>query len=67
MITVSTAGKEYKETIGQAYVITANGITALRQAEGRSRHKRIAKMYVGKCFQPRAEIGNICVLAVLLS
>lgn len=42
-ISVITAGKEYKETIGQAYVITANGITALRKANGKSKHKRIAK------------------------
>ena len=42
-ISVITAGKEYRETIGQAYMITANGITALRKANGKSRHKRIAK------------------------
>ena len=42
-ITVLTAGKEYKETVGQAYVITANGITALRKANGKSKHKRIVK------------------------
>lgn len=42
-ISVITAGKEYTETIGQAYMITANGITALRKANGKSKHKRIAK------------------------
>lgn len=42
-ITVLTAGKEYKETIGQAYIITAKGLTALRKANGKSKHKRIAK------------------------
>ncbi len=42
-ITVISVGKEYKEQIGQAYVITANGITALRKASGKSKHKRIAK------------------------
>ena len=42
-ITVTAAGKEYSETIGQAYMITANGITALRKAKGKSKHKRIAK------------------------
>ena len=42
-ITVLTAGKEYTETIGQAYMITANGITAIRKANGKSKHKRIAK------------------------
>ncbi len=42
-ITVSTGGKEYTETIGQAYMITASGITAMRKANGKSKHKRIAK------------------------
>lgn len=42
-ITVLSAGKEYTETIGQAYMITANGITAIRKANGKSKHKRIAK------------------------
>lgn len=42
-ISVSIAGKEYKETIGQAYIITAKGITALRKANGKSKHKRITK------------------------
>ncbi len=42
-ITVSIAGKEYTETIGQAYMITARGITALRKAAGGSRHRRISK------------------------
>lgn len=36
-------GKEYKENIGQAYIITANGITAFRKSQGKSSHKRIAK------------------------
>ena len=42
-ITIMTAGKGYSETIGQAYMITAKGITALRRASGKSKHKRIAK------------------------
>ncbi len=42
-ITVSMAGEKFTEKIGQSYVITANGITALRKAAGKSRHKRIAK------------------------
>lgn len=42
-ITVSFAGKEFTEKIGQAYVITAKGITALGKAAGKSKHKRIAK------------------------
>ena len=43
IITVLSAGKEYTETIGQSYMITANGITATRKANGKSKHKRIAK------------------------
>lgn len=42
-ITVTLAGKKYSETINQAYMITANGITALRKANGKSKHKKIAK------------------------
>ncbi|MEG2583942.1 MAG: restriction endonuclease FokI C-terminal domain-containing protein, partial [Oscillospiraceae bacterium] len=42
-ITVSLANKEYCENIGQAYTITATGITSLRKALGKSKHKRIAK------------------------
>lgn len=42
-ITVSTAGSEVTEKIGQSYIITASGITALRKANGKSKHKRIAK------------------------
>ncbi|MCI9626210.1 MAG: hypothetical protein HFI90_05445 [Clostridia bacterium] len=42
-VTVSMAGRKFTETIGQAYMITASGITALRKANGKSKHKRIAK------------------------
>lgn len=42
-ITITLEGKEYSETINQAYMITANGIIALRKANGKSKHKRIAK------------------------
>ena len=42
-ITISNAGKDYTETIGHAYMITAKGITALRKADGKSKHKKIAK------------------------
>ena len=44
-ITITLEGKEYSETINQAYMITANGITALRKANGKSKHKRIAKYW----------------------
>lgn len=42
-ITVSSGINEYTETIGQAYMITALGITALRKSVGKSKHRRIAK------------------------
>ncbi len=42
-VTVSLGGMQYSETIGQAYVITAAGMTALRRANGGSRHRRIVK------------------------
>jgi len=42
-ISVSISGIEYTESIGQSYMITANGITALRKANGKSKHKRISK------------------------
>jgi hypothetical protein len=42
-VTVSIGTKDYTETIGQAYMITAQGITALNRARGKSRHARIPK------------------------
>lgn len=42
-VTAVVAGREYAQSIGQAYVITADGLTALRRAFGKSRHKRIPK------------------------
>lgn len=52
-ISVLMAGKVYEETIGQAYVITANGITALRRANGKSKHKRIAKNVCWEMFSTK--------------
>ncbi len=52
-ITVSTVGTEYTETIGQAYLITASGITALNKANGKSRHKRIAKNVCWEMFSTK--------------
>lgn len=54
-ITVSVAGIEYTETIGQAYMITAAGITALNRVEGRSRHRRVSK---NVCFEMLATKGS---------
>lgn len=42
-ITVLNGGNKYTETIGQAYMITALGITSLRKSVGKSKHKRISK------------------------
>ncbi|MGM9522570.1 MAG: restriction endonuclease FokI C-terminal domain-containing protein [Oscillospiraceae bacterium] len=42
-VTVVNAGKEFTESISHAYVITAAGLTALKRADGISRHARIAK------------------------
>ena len=42
-VELSIGGKNYKEKIGQSYMITAKGIQALNKANGKSRHKRISK------------------------
>lgn len=42
-VTVTVAGRAYSETLNQAYLITAAGMTALGRARGKSRHKRIPK------------------------
>ena len=42
-VELSIGGKNYKEKIGQSYMITAKGIQSLNKANGRSRHKRISK------------------------
>ncbi|HIU25392.1 MAG TPA: hypothetical protein IAC50_02685 [Candidatus Copromorpha excrementigallinarum] len=54
-VTVSAAGTQYSEKIGQAYMITAAGITALNRADGRSRHGRISK---NVCFEMLATKGK---------
>lgn len=54
-ITVTVAGNEYTETIGQAYVITAAGIIALNRVDGRSRHRRVSK---NVCFEMLATKGR---------
>ena len=41
--TVSIAEDNFTETIGQAYMISASGVTALNRTVGRSRHRRISK------------------------
>lgn len=54
-ITVTVAGNQYTERIGQAYMITAAGITALNRANGHSRHRRIVKNI---CFEMLATKGK---------
>ncbi|MCL2045967.1 MAG: hypothetical protein FWG88_06240 [Oscillospiraceae bacterium] len=54
-ITVTIENSTHIETIGQAYVITAQGLTALHRAQGASRHKRIPKTI---CYEMLATKGN---------
>ena len=42
-VTVSLGAENYTANIGQAYVLTAQGLSALRRARGASRHRRISK------------------------
>ena len=42
-VTVRVGSSSFVENIGQSYVITAQGITALRRSQGASKHNRIAK------------------------
>lgn len=42
-VELNIGGKNYKEKIGQSYMITAKGIQSLNKVNGRSRHKRISK------------------------
>jgi hypothetical protein len=54
-VTVTVGGTDYTETIGQAYMITAQGVTALNRALGKSRHARISKNI---CFEMLATKGS---------
>lgn len=40
---VRLAGRDHTGTIAQAYLVTAQGLAALRRAEGRSRHARLPR------------------------
>ena len=42
-VELNIGGKNYKEKIGQSYMITAKGIQSLNKVNGRSRHKKISK------------------------
>ncbi len=54
-VTVTVAGNNYSETLNQAYLITAGGMTALGRARGKSRHKRIPK---NVCWEMLATKGS---------
>jgi hypothetical protein len=54
-ITVNIVGEDYSETIGQAYMISAAGLSALNRTIGRSRHRRIPK---NVCFEMLATKGS---------
>ena len=54
-VTVSIGNKSYTDTIGQAFMITAQGITALNRALGKSKHARIPKNI---CFEMLATKGS---------
>lgn len=54
-ITVSNGGNDYTATIGQSYMITALGITALRKSNGKSKHKRIAKNVYWEMFATKGK------------
>ena len=54
-VTTTVGGEEYADSIGQAFMITAQGMTALNRALGRSRHPRIAK---NVCFEMLATKGS---------
>ena len=53
-VSVSISQNQYTASIGQAYVITAEGISALNRVNGRSRHHRISKNI---CFEMLATKG----------
>ncbi|MCL2078832.1 MAG: hypothetical protein FWH17_03200 [Oscillospiraceae bacterium] len=53
-VTVSLNADSYTESIGQAYVITAQGLTALRRTRGASKHTRTAKTI---CYEMLATKG----------
>ena len=42
-VELNIGGENYKEKIGQSYMITAKGIQALNKANGKSKYKRIRK------------------------
>ena len=42
-VVVNVSGEEYKERIGQSYIITAKGLKALNKINGKSKFNKIAK------------------------
>jgi hypothetical protein len=53
-VTMSVGGKHFTDTIGQAFMITAQGLTALNRSLGKSRHAKISKNI---CFEMLATKG----------
>lgn len=51
-VTVTIGGVTYSESIGQSYLITAQGLRALRRAQGVSKHRRIRKNVYYELFSP---------------
>lgn len=49
-INVNIGNKEYAENLGQAYIITTEGIKALNMIRGKSRHKKISKTVCWEMF-----------------
>lgn len=49
-INVNIGNKEYEENLGQAYVITTEGIKALNMIRGKSRYKKISKTVCWEMF-----------------
>ena len=49
---VNRAGREYRDTISQAYMITLKGLRCYRAALGNSRHRRITKNVYYELFSP---------------
>jgi hypothetical protein len=54
-VSIVIGGRVYSETIGQAYMITAQGVTALNRSMGKSRHAKIKKNI---CFEMLATKGT---------
>jgi len=57
-VSINIGDKIYEEKIGQSYIITAKGIQALNKANGKSKHKRIAKNISWEMFATKGSDRN---------